>query len=211
MKKLTISTALGAMLLAGGAALAQQAPGPRHPLMEELRGDGDISRAQLVASLEKKFAALDANGDGKVTKDEMEAAHKARMAERLDQRFAEMDANHDGQISKAEFTAGHEAMMARWKEHAEHGGDGMGRGHMLEGAGGMMGHGRMGKGMMGANSDGPMTKEQFMAPALAMFDRADANHDGVLTKAERDAARQSMRAKWQSRKGMTHTPPPGEE
>src|SRR5207237_4659012 len=68
-------------------------------------------------------------------------------------------------------------------------------------------HGGPGMGMrMGARMFGEagfVTAEQFRARALEHFDRADANHDGTLTVAERRALRGEMR-------GRRHMgPPPG--
>ena|SRR4030095_11849673 len=39
-----------------------------------------------------------------------------------------------------------------------------------------------------------LTKSQFEALSLARFDKQDANHDGVVTTAEREQARASRRA-----------------
>jgi len=67
MKKFLISTAVGAMLVAGGVATAQSnstagnsAPpppnaGPRH-LPGDTNGNGKVTKAELTASLQKKFA-----------------------------------------------------------------------------------------------------------------------------------------------------------
>ncbi len=59
----------------------------------------------------KKFEQADANKDGFLTREEMEAAHKAR----LDKMFARMDENKDGKLSREEMKKGHEAMRAKWQ------------------------------------------------------------------------------------------------
>ena len=46
---------------------------------------------------DKIFKALDTNGDGKLTKDEVPSQIKAR--------FEDADANHDGEVSKEELIA----------------------------------------------------------------------------------------------------------
>ena len=56
------------------------------------------------------FSMLDANHDGVVTKDELDAAAKMteanpRMTERVVRMFTEADANHDGKLTAAESTA----------------------------------------------------------------------------------------------------------
>jgi hypothetical protein len=60
---------------------------------------------------------------------------------------------------------------------------------------------RLGARMLG--DAGYITAEQFRNVALARFDRADANHDGTLTVAERQARRGEMR------RHMRMGPPPG--
>ncbi len=108
MKKFLMSTALGAMLIAGGVAIAQPGPGDgpqmRHGLPGDTNGDGTLTKAELTASLDKKFAEMDLNHDGKVTPDERVALRQKR----LDERFAKLDTDGNGQLSKAEFAAAHE-------------------------------------------------------------------------------------------------------
>lgn len=177
MKKLMISAALGAMLVAGGVAAAQNAapaPGamPRHGLPGDANGDGKVTKAELTASLQERFAKMDLNGDGKITKEERDQLREKR----FDDRFAKMDADHNGQISKDEMKVAHEARGER-----RGGPDGPGKRH----------HGRMGMkggGMMGADKDGVITREAFMARPLAMFEKADANKDGTVTAEEAKAA-----------------------
>jgi len=66
------------------------------------------------------------------------------------------------------------------------------------------------------DKDGKVSKEEFVAMALQRFDRADADHDGQLTKAERDAAREAMRARFRDRMqsggfGNDRAPPPPDD
>lgn len=210
MKKLMISAALGAMVLAGGIAVAQtQGDSPRggfrHAAIGDTNGDGIVTKAELIAALDKRFAAMDTNGDGKVTKEERDAQRQKRGEER----FAKLDSDGNGQISKAEFDAAREARGAKRAEAGKPGHDGqhIGRKHHRGGHG----HGKMG--MMGrgadANKDGVLTKAEFTAGPLAMFDRADANKDGQVTAAERQAAhaaiKAEMKAKWEARKAAAPT------
>jgi hypothetical protein len=188
MKTLTLLS--GAALLAvAGIAIAQDGPGP------DRRGpEGDVTRQQAVAHVDEMFARLDANRDGRVTPDEMRATGGHRRDEMRQHIFDRIDANHDGNISREEFA----------EAHAMHDGpDGVGghRGmHMgpppggpggPEGGEGPGGHGMHGARMFG--EQGFVTLEQMRARALEHFDRADANHDGTLTVAERQAAHGRMR------------------
>ena len=174
-KKLMIGGALAAMLVAGGIAIAQHAPGgPRGGAMmlklADANGDGVVTKAEFTAALDQRFAKMDGNKDGKVTVEERQALGQQRIAER----FGRIDADKNGQISKAEFTA------AATQPHDD--------GHPPMGPMG----GRRGGWMAGMGKDGPLTKTDFVARPLALFDRIDANHDGRLTAEEMQAARRMM-------------------
>lgn len=176
MKKLIISSALGAMLLAGGIAVAQSdAPAKHGPMMADANGDGILTKAEVTAGLDKLFVKMDPNGDGKVTQEERQAMRQQRM----DARFAAIDADKNGQISKTEFAA-------KRQGRSEEGGRHMGRRHGGHGGMGMMG--MRGRGA-DADKDGTLTRAEFLARPLAMFDRADANKDGKVTADEMKAAR----------------------
>jgi len=49
----------------------------------------------------------------------------------------------------------------------------------------------------GGGEPGPMSKDQFVASQVQRFQRQDADHDGKLTKAERDAFRAQMMQRFQ--------------
>jgi hypothetical protein len=108
----------------------------------------------------------DANNDGVVTRQEFDAGHAAR--------FAEMDANHDGQLARGE---GH--MRQRGGPDGERGGHHRRMGHH---GGGLRG--------ADANNDGNITREEFLARPTEMFNRLDANHDGVIQASERPQRRE---------------------
>lgn len=78
-------------------------------MLERLDGDGDgsVSRDEMQAHRAGRFAGFDGDGDGRVTRDEIAAAMQARMAERFgrmaDRMVALQDADGDGAISAQEF------------------------------------------------------------------------------------------------------------
>ena len=123
MSKLTnrIAAAGAALLLVVGvAAMARPHGGHGMGLAPEMDvdADGKFSEAVLAAALSKRAASMDANGDGFIVADEVEAYHQARKAERRAARFARMsealDANSDGKLSVEEFATGtHDRMMKR--------------------------------------------------------------------------------------------------
>jgi hypothetical protein len=46
----------------------------------------------------------------------------------------------------------------------------------------------------------PVSQQAFVDRALAIFDRVDADRNGTVTQAERRAAREAMRQRWQDRR-----------
>ena len=209
IRKFLGTAAVGALFVGGLAgtqmALAQPGdggPGGRHGGMmakADANKDGKISKAELTAALDARFAKMDANRDGKLTKEDREIRRQAR----LDQRFAALDTDRNGQISKAEFAAGHQARFGRGEDGKGREGHWGKRGHHGFG-GGRMFHGGGARGE--AMKDGVITRAEFMAKPLAMFDKADVNKDGFVTADEMKAARQAMRQAWQAKRGADAAP-----
>ena len=77
--------------------------------------DGNISLAELRDGSARLFSAIDANGDGRITRDEMGAHHEKLMAGHggpmgppppgapHPPRFEDLDSDHDGAVTLAEF------------------------------------------------------------------------------------------------------------
>lgn len=110
------------------------------------------------------FDAIDSDKDGKITTAEFDAFKAAE--------FATADTNKDGQLSADEIAAKHVAdMTARAADMAA---------KMIE--------------RMDDNGDGQLSADEMAkgprAPTL--FERADADGDGAITKAEADAMQQEM-------------------
>lgn len=206
IRKLLGTIAVGSLFVGGLAAshLASAQAGHggqdgrhRGMMMADANKDGAISKAELTAALDARFARLDHDRDGQLTKQDRELGRKSR----LDQRFAALDSDKNGQISRTEFDAGHQPRADRkdgdrqggrkghGSAHRDH--DGMGKGMMFRG---------MGDGYGAASKDGVLTRAEFMARPLAMFDKADANKDGSVSADEMKAARKTMRDAWQARR-----------
>jgi len=195
----------GAALLAvAGVAAAQPGdrPGP----------DADITRQQVIDRADQAFARMDADHDGRFTREEAQAMGERRRAEMQGRMFDRLDANHDGNISRDEFAQAHAMRGGRGGRGGHHRGmmrmgpppggpDGpeMGPPPPPGGPDGARGPGMRGPGMRGGRmfgEQGFITREQMRERALARFDRADADHDGTLTAAERRAAREQMRERF---------------
>lgn len=69
--------------------------------------DGKVTRDELKADISTRFAAVDANRDGKVTQDEASqyfSAKRDEMKQKFAERLKEADANKDGKWSKDELS-----------------------------------------------------------------------------------------------------------
>ncbi|MFA9201526.1 MAG: EF-hand domain-containing protein [Cypionkella sp.] len=180
MHKLTLS--LGAAVLSA-AGLAAAAPA--------LAQQGDVTRSQAQERAAERFAKMDANGDGVLNAADREA-RRAAMFDRL-------DADRNGSISRAEFAAMQAARGERREARAERRG-GAHAGHRMGGHGGKaMGRMAMAR-AADTNGDNAISRAEFTAAALARFDRVDTDRNGAVSQAERQAAREAMRAQWQARR-----------
>lgn len=128
------------------------------------RGYGDGERGPRGAGMEKMFEQIDADKDGKITKDEMDAFRAAR--------FAAVDTDSDGKLSQEELGAARDARrlerQQQMVERLDQNDDGLLSAEELAAAG---------------PKRGPE----------AMFDRLDADNDGALTLEEMQQARGGMR------------------
>jgi len=181
MKKIILLATVASMGLATAAMAAPQ----RHLMMNpDANGDGKVTLAELEARSAEHFAKLDGNGDGILTSDELQEAREARKEmvmekreARADMMFEKLDADGNGAISRDEFDSAR-AKRAEMGEHHPRGKRGEGR------------HGERGEMLKraDANQDGQITLAEFQAPMKAHFTKVDANGDGVIDKAEHDAA-----------------------
>lgn len=212
MGKLLIAAAL---IGVAGVAMAQvpatppAAPAqPHRMMMQETQ-----TRNQMVARVREHFARIDANRDGVVAQDELQAMrgmHMRRMAEGPgahgghrgamregpmrdpNAAFDRLDANRDGSISRDEFAKAREVRIEKRmvRNDGQPGGRKMG-----------MRHGGRGMGIMrraDGNGDGRITLAEAEAAALQRFDRMDANRDGRLTPEERREMRMKIRTERKS-------------
>lgn len=195
-----------AAVLAGtaGAALAQT-PGvapmpPAAPMMPQAPHRMMAmpeTRDGVVAMVRDHFARADANRDGFIAREEMQAMRGQRKAQRMamggapgqramrGQRanpgamFERLDTNRDNMISRQEFDSGRALSSQRRAER------GAMRGQRMA----MRGHGGMLR-RADADRDGRVSLAEAQAAALARFDRVDANRDGRITPEERQQLRQ---------------------
>lgn len=129
-----------------------------------------LKRSDFVRTVDDRFAAMDTNHDGQVTKAELFADQqkeleqaRAKIVQQMQIRFRALDTNRDGQLSFQEFLA--LAPTLRPMESAD---------QLLQ--------------RLDSNHDGKVSAGEFRASELAKFNKLDANHDGILTPDEVKAA-----------------------
>ena len=135
MISMRFGLALASGLLATGAVAQTMppAPPPGGGMMRlDANHDGVITRAEMIAEADARFAAMDTNKDGKVTPEERDAARaamrtrrgggeeprgggmrgggdrettRADALDRAGKRFDRLDTNHDGKLDAAELAA----------------------------------------------------------------------------------------------------------
>ncbi|MCU0690154.1 MAG: EF-hand domain-containing protein [Polyangiaceae bacterium] len=151
-------------------------------------GDGTLSKDEVPGFLADRFDDIDADHDGKVTHDELRAAHVGKgpgggMGFARGWRFQQMDKNGDGVVGKDEATA---RLAQRFDVlDADHDGK-LTHGELRAGRRRGFGYGG---GFADVDGDGKVTLQEMTDAASKQFARADANGDGVVTAEEVRAAR----------------------
>lgn len=226
-KDLLLGAVAAGLLLSGYSAPAFAAKGGHEArgarMIERLDGDkdGKVSLDEFKAHVAATFKVFDADGDGEVTKAEIEARRdafkearkalrtaaaadkdKAREALRAagpfmlpgaGRTFERADADGSGSLSEAEVLASAERIF----ERRDRSGDGaLDRAD----AGPRKGKGRHGEQhaarmlkRLDADGDGKVSRDEFLRRASDAFQRVDADGNGEVTRAEVDAKREAFR------------------
>lgn len=156
-------------------------------LQHDANGDGRLTRAEFDAAQKARFDAVDADRNGSATPAEFKARREAqadamRVAATTD-RFDSLDADKSGQLSRPEFAA----RPAPGDRDGRGGRDGGPRGGHGPGRDGHGPHGMGPAKRADANADGALTLGEFAGRGAEAFTKADADKDGVVTIAELQA------------------------
>ncbi len=179
------AVSLAVALLASAPLLAQPPAGPQNgPWAADADGDGRITRDEMRAYMERRFGLMDPDSDGLVP---VQAMQRMLGHERQALASAEGGVGKDGGPRKGRGGSGGA------------GGPGGGAGGPGGGGGPPPGDRPHRGDRVGAappppgrampypedsNDDGQIDRAEFLAPALAMFADQDRNGDGVLTADE---------------------------
>lgn len=125
----------------------------------------------MIKGIDANFKAIDTNGDGTLSSNELAAAEGkvqqqriAALRSRVDAEFTKLDTNKDGQLSKSEFMAAAPTASSATPNGAA----------IVT--------------RLDSNKDGKVSADEYRAPVLGQFDKVDTNHDGTLSPTERQAA-----------------------
>lgn len=172
----------------------------------DANGDGQLTKDELPEQAAERIMRADANGDGAVTKEELEEIRKrfaggqrggagGRGMFDPEQLFKRLDANGDGKLSKDELPErfGQRIMQADADK------DGFVTKEEFAEVAKRMAGGRGGPGgppdvsplfdRADKNGDGKLTKDELPGPLAERLMKADADGDGAVTKAELEEAR----------------------
>lgn len=164
--------------LAGGLRAQETAEAAGGDAAMEMPMDGSMGAMMggMMGGVGFDFAALDSDGDGKLTEAEIRAHRQAAIAG--------FDADGDGLISAAELSA---QMMQRMQARAE-----------------AMAAARVAR--SDSDGDGKLSAAELLSPPIAgrMLARIDGDGDGAITEAEIAAARAQMAEHARAGRGKGH-------
>lgn len=108
---------LTAITVTAGAVSAEGKAGHKGHRMSfealDADGDGQVTRDEMQAAAKARFASVDTDGDGALSRDELLASSTARAEKRVERMMQRLDTNGDGVLSAEERPGLREGMFDR--------------------------------------------------------------------------------------------------
>lgn len=104
-RKILMATLVSSMVLVAGAAQADNHRERPDFAALDLNEDGSLTKQELQARGEARFADTDTDGDGALTIEELVAQAQKQAEARAEQMIARLDANEDGVLQIEEMQA----------------------------------------------------------------------------------------------------------
>lgn len=194
-KLMLLGGVIGLMLAVGAPVFADSAP------KADVNKDGILDRAEFDAQRAAQFKAMDADGNGVLTAEEMKAFHEQHRADMRDgmagKFIKRIDTSGDGKVSAAEWQAGSLQKFVKLDDNGDGAitadefqkmhkrpdgktGDAAGKQHH-DGKGGDF---KDGLARLDTNTDGKVSTAEWNALGDKMFARMDDNKDGKISADE---------------------------
>ena len=174
MKTISIAS-VATVILSSSLAFAH---GARGLAALDRDGNGMVTRDEMRTTVLAKFDSADTNQDGLLTANEL----AARAAARQQERFSKRDKNNDGRLTRDEVARMPEAVFKKLDAN----GDGALTSDEIKGRGAGK-RGALHFGRVDENHDGAISRDESVGAAERRFARIDQNHDGVVTAEEAKA------------------------
>ncbi|MFC3050753.1 EF-hand domain-containing protein [Kordiimonas pumila] len=163
MKKTTVYTLVSVLAVLATGAASADGGGDKMEMFTKAdkNADGVVTHAEMMASVQMKFAEFDKNKDGSIVLSEL--PEKMPVPEGMEKRLAEKKAKLEKEGKEIS-----EEKLKKWEERRPT------RVQFLA--------------RMDDNKDEKISLTEFAEPLVRHFKRADINGDGSITKAEAEEA-----------------------
>ncbi|WP_342068627.1 EF-hand domain-containing protein [Yoonia algicola] len=152
--KILTAALLSGLVLAAGAAQAENHRERPDFATLDVNGDGALTLEEMQSRSQARFADMDTDGDGALSADEMAAQATTRAAERAAAMIARFDDNADGLLQQGEMPSRGERRAAQMFDRVDADSDGVISAEEFEAAKARMGE-RRGEGRGNHRGDGP--------------------------------------------------------
>ncbi len=153
--------------------------------------DGIVSIDDAKALAAVRFAAMDTDGNGEITRSERRDFRQSKRTERRAERFARLDTDGDGMISLEDMKNASGSRAERRFARLDTDGDGLvslDDMQAMQKQRGMRGKHEKGHAHREGGRKGPMTLEKMESRMLKRFARIDTDGDGQITLEDVKAA-----------------------